>query len=55
MQLLGSNRPTAAEGEAAVGPINEQLGRGESYCFAVYAEEDRERPVGWFFIGNTID
>ncbi len=55
VQLVGSNRPTEAEAKAAVGAINERLGRGESYCFAIYAEEDRDRPVGWFFIGNTID
>jgi hypothetical protein len=54
-RLVGSDRPSAAQAEAAVGKINEELGRGECVCFPIYAVKDRQRAVGWYFVGNTID
>jgi hypothetical protein len=52
IRLVGAARPTSAQANQAVSKINEELGRGECVCFPVY---DRNRPVGWCFVGNTID
>jgi hypothetical protein len=52
VRLVGAAQPTLAQARKAVGKINEELGRGESVCFPVYA---RGKPVGWYFVGNTID
>jgi len=53
-RLVGNARPTAAEARQAVTRINEVLDRGEAVCFAVY-DDARSNPVGWYFVGNTID
>ncbi len=53
-RLVGNHRPTAAEARQAVGRINEVLHRGEAVCFVVY-DDARGHPVGWYFVGNTID
>lgn len=50
--LAGAAQPTRAQARAAVGNINEALGRGESVCFPIY---DEGEPAGWYFVGNTID
>ena len=52
VRLVGAAQPTRAQAGAAVSKINEELGRGESVCFPVY---DDGKPVGWYFVGNTID
>lgn len=52
--LIGVSRPTQAEAEQSISPVNERLGRGDSVCFQIYSD-DRSRPIGWYFIGNTID
>lgn len=54
-RLVGTDRPTAAQAGAALGKINEELGRGEAVCFPIYAARDRRKAVGWYFVGNTID
>jgi hypothetical protein len=51
-RLVGTAQPTLAQARKAVGKINEELGRGECVCFPVYATG---QPVGWYFVGNTID
>src|SRR5262249_3220471 len=51
-RLVGAARPTLAQAGQAVGKINEELGRGECVCFPVH---DDGKPVGWYFVGNTID
>jgi hypothetical protein len=53
-RLIGHCRPTAAEARQAVERINEVLHRGEAFCFALY-DGARSNPVGWYFVGNTID
>lgn len=53
-ELFGTETPTRAQAEAAVGKINEALGRGECICFPVYRARDRT-PAGWYFVGNTVD
>lgn len=50
--LVGSVRPTLAQASQAIYKIHEELNRGECVCFPVY---DGETPIGWYFIGNTID
>jgi hypothetical protein len=55
VELVGTDQPTEEEAQAAVGRINEQLRRAESVCFPIYADTDRATPVGWYFVGNTID
>jgi hypothetical protein len=54
LQLVGTSRPTAKQGHEAVYRINEELHRGEAVCFPIYNEAGVE-PVGWYFVGNTID
>jgi hypothetical protein len=54
-RLVGSDRPTVAQARAALGKINEELRRGEAVCFPLYAARDRSKPIGWYFIGNTVD
>jgi hypothetical protein len=53
-RLVGNSRPTAVEARQGVGRINGVLHRGEAVCFAVY-DDARSDPVGWYFVGNTID
>jgi hypothetical protein len=52
VRLVGAAQPTLAQAGRAVDKINEELGRGEWVCFPVY---DGGKPVGWYFVGNTID
>ena len=52
VRLVGDAQPTLAQAGKAVSKINEELGRGECVCFPVY---DGGNPVGWYFVGNTID
>ena len=51
-RLVGSTRPGRLVARQSVSKINEELGRGECVCFPVYANG---QPVGWYFVGNTID
>lgn len=51
--LCGSDRPSLVGAGRAVFKINSELTRGDSVCFPVYDEAGR--PVGWYFVGNTID
>jgi hypothetical protein len=51
-RLVGATQPTLPQAGKALGKINEELGRGECVCFPVY---DNAKPVGWYFVGNTID
>lgn len=53
MRLVGADRPSQAQAEAALASINEELERGEAVCFPFFA--DGETPAGWYFVGNTID
>jgi hypothetical protein len=52
VRLVGAAQPSRIQARQAVGKINEELGRGECICFPVYA---KGKPVGWYFVGNTID
>ena len=51
-RLVGSAQPTLAQARNAIDKINEELGRGECVCFPIY---NQGKPVGWYFVGNTID
>ena len=55
IRLVGAPRPTVAQGHEAVSKINEELGRGECVCFPVYDSAGLDEPVGWYFVGNTVD
>jgi hypothetical protein len=52
-RLIGAARPTAAQVHRALEAIANELGRGECICFPVY--DDSSRPVGWQFLGYTVD
>jgi hypothetical protein len=52
-KFCGTDRPTRDQASAAISRINETLGRGQSVCFAFYDSECK--PIGWYFVGNTID
>lgn len=53
-RFCGVARPDLKRAIAAVDTIHEQLLRGESVCFKYYPAKG-DRPVGWYFVGNTID
>ena len=55
IRLVGSEQPTSAQAKKAVHKINEELGRGECVFFPIYDSEEENQPVGWYFVGNTID
>jgi len=55
LRLVGMTRPTLHQAKAAIHRINEELGRGEAVCFPIYPEGATQPPVGWYFVGNTID
>ncbi len=52
--FAGVTRPTIVEAHEAIDQINEELNRGECVCFPIY-DEARKSPVGWYFVGNTVD
>jgi hypothetical protein len=52
LRLVGSPKPSISQADKAIPKINRELDRGESVCFPVY---ENEQPVGWYFVGNTID
>jgi hypothetical protein len=54
-RLVGTSRPTSEQAEAAVYKISEQLGRGEAVCFPIYSAQTDQPPVGWYFVGYTVD
>ncbi len=55
-RFCGTDRPTLHEARDSVGLINEELQRGESVCFPVWPDDRAEaEPIGWYFVGNTID
>lgn len=53
IRLIGTPFPTREQAQNSIGKINEEIGRGESVCFPFYDEE--KQPLGWFFVGNTVD
>ncbi len=55
-RFCGTDRPTLREARDSVGMIHERLQRGDSVCFPVWADDRQEaEPIGWYFVGNTID
>jgi len=50
---LGSATPTIEEAKEGGRKFSDSLGRGESICFPVY--DKNLQPVGWWFIGYTLD
>jgi hypothetical protein len=54
-RLDDATRPTLAQARHATEKINEELGRGESVCFAFYEDGEAGQPAGWYFVGNTLD
>src|SRR5262245_57698356 len=54
-RLCGTEHPTLQQAELAVEKIDGQLDRGESICFPIFAETIEPTPVGWYFIGETVD
>lgn len=55
IRLVGTERPTRAQAKKAIGKINENLGRGECVCFPIHDSGEMSQPIGWYFVGNTID
>lgn len=55
IRLVGTERPTRAQAEKAVSKINNELERGECICFPIYDSSEKDKPVSWYFVGNTID
>lgn len=55
IRLVGTEQPTRAQAKKAIDKINEELGRGECVCFPIYDSSEKSQPVGWYFIGNTLD
>ncbi len=53
VRLCGSERPTEMVAGLVINRINVELDRGESVCFPIYDENGQ--PLGWCFVGNTID
>src|SRR5262249_31726941 len=53
-RLVGTTQPTKAQADASISAINADLNRGESICFPMFSD-DRSKPIGWFFVGNTVD
>jgi hypothetical protein len=51
-RLVGVPRPSREQALEAVDKINAELGRGEAVCFPIYKDAT---PVGWYFVGNTVD
>ena len=51
-RFTGHPKPSFSQARDAVSSINVDLGRGECVCFPVYGSGS---PVGWMFIGNTVD
>jgi hypothetical protein len=54
LRLVGTDRPTPAQADNAIDNINMELARGECVCFPVY-DAAANGPVGWYFVGNTVD
>jgi hypothetical protein len=52
VRLVGAAKPDRAQAQKSIYKISGELDRGECVCFAVY---EAGEPVGWFFVGNTID
>ena len=52
VRLVGAAQPDRAQSQKLIYKINGELDRGECVCFAIYEEG---KPVGWVFVGNTID
>lgn len=54
--LFGTESPTPEQVEANINraALRMELPAGEAVCFPVY-EPDAQAPVGWYFIGNTVD
>jgi hypothetical protein len=56
VQLVRTSRPTAKQADGAIDNICLGLDRGECVCFPVYEDDtDSAAPVGWYFVGNTVD
>lgn len=51
--LTGSARPTSDQAVVAIDGITDTLARAGSACFEVYGADGD--PVGWFFVGYTMD
>jgi hypothetical protein len=51
-RLVGTQRPTLVEARVAADRI--YLNRAECVCFPFY-DADSGEPVGWYFVGYTID
>ena len=52
-ELCGTDHPQREQAVAAVAGINERMNRGECVCFQFFSPEGN--PIGWYFVGNTID
>jgi hypothetical protein len=54
VRFVGAARPKILQAREAVEKINEELDRGECVCVQVY-DDVGNKPVCWFFVGNTVD
>lgn len=55
LAVFGTETPLSKMNPESVGPLYGMLGRGESICFPIYNDGDPSKPVGWCFVGYTID
>lgn len=51
-KFVGCLEPNVEQANASVGKINHDLNRGECVCFPIFQDG---KPIGWYFVGNTID
>jgi hypothetical protein len=54
-EFCETDRPTLRQARNAVSRINEELRRGQSVCFPIHDHGAEGEPIGWYFVGNTID
>lgn len=55
-RFCGTDRPNLRDARDSASPINRELQRGDSVCFPVWPDDRPEgEPIGWYFVGNTID
>jgi hypothetical protein len=55
LRLVGAARPSLKQAEESAHKIQVELGRGDCVCFPIYDESPDRKPLGWYFVGCTLD
>ncbi len=55
LRLVGAARPSLKQAKESARNIQGELGRGDCVCFPIYDESPDRKPLGWYFIGCTLD